>query len=48
MFSRFADEPGLIYVVATLVPLASFVFLLLAGGLKNLGRRSTALDHGPR
>jgi NADH-quinone oxidoreductase subunit L len=38
MFSRFADEPGLIYVVATLIPLASFVVILLAGGLKNLGR----------
>jgi NADH-quinone oxidoreductase subunit L len=34
----FADNPGLLYVVATLLPLASFVLLLLAGGLKNLGR----------
>jgi NADH-quinone oxidoreductase subunit L len=43
MFDRFATEPGLLYVVATLLPLASFVVLLLAGGLKNLGRahRST-------
>src|SRR2546423_11705576 len=38
MFSRFADDPGLIYVVATLVPLAAFVVILLAGGLKTLGR----------
>jgi NADH-quinone oxidoreductase subunit L len=38
MFSRFADEPGLLYVAATLIPLASFTALLLAGGLKNLGR----------
>ncbi len=38
MLDRFADDPGLIYVVATLLPLASFVLLLLAGGLKNLGR----------
>src|SRR5436309_1260320 len=38
MFSRFADEPGLLYVVATLLPLASFAALLVAGGLKNLGR----------
>src|SRR5437879_1930024 len=34
----FTEEPGLLYVLATLVPLASFVVLLLAGGLKNLGR----------
>src|SRR5438874_11885463 len=38
MFDRFATEPGLLYVVATLLPLASFVLLLLAGGLKNFGR----------
>src|SRR4051812_17959883 len=37
MFSRFADD-GFIYVVATLIPLAAFVVILLAGGLKNLGR----------
>ncbi len=38
MLPNFADEPGLLYVVATLLPLASFVLLLLAGGLKNFGR----------
>src|SRR5436305_2638672 len=38
MFARFADEPGLLYVAATLIPLASFAVLLVAGGLKNLGR----------
>ncbi|HEX4590082.1 MAG TPA: proton-conducting transporter membrane subunit, partial [Gemmataceae bacterium] len=38
MFTAFADNPGLIYVVATLLPLASFVVLLVAGGLKNVGR----------
>src|SRR5258708_1891883 len=38
MLTAFADNPGLLYVVATLLPLASFVLLLLAGGLKNLGR----------
>ncbi len=31
----FGEHPGLIYVVATLLPLASFVVLLLAGGLRN-------------
>jgi NADH-quinone oxidoreductase subunit L len=34
----FANNPGLLYVVATLLPLASFVLLLLAGGLRNFGR----------
>src|SRR5882762_9716429 len=38
MLTAFADNPGLLYVVATLLPLASFVLLLLVGGLKNLGR----------
>jgi NADH-quinone oxidoreductase subunit L len=38
MFTAFADNPGLLYVVATLLPLASFVVLLVAGGLKNFGR----------
>jgi NADH-quinone oxidoreductase subunit L len=36
MFDRF--DPGMLYVAATLLPLASFVLLLLVGGLKNLGR----------
>jgi NADH-quinone oxidoreductase subunit L len=31
----FYEQPGLLFVVATLLPLASFVFLLLAGGLRN-------------
>jgi NADH-quinone oxidoreductase subunit L len=35
----FADNPGMLYVIGTLVPLASFVALLTLGGLKNLGRR---------
>src|SRR3954449_4352978 len=30
-FHEFREHPGLIYVVATLVPLASFLLLLLAG-----------------
>jgi NADH-quinone oxidoreductase subunit L len=38
MLDRFADDPGLLYVAATLLPLASFVVLLLTGGLKNIGR----------
>jgi NADH-quinone oxidoreductase subunit L len=46
MFALFADEPGLLYVAATLIPLASFVVLLLAGGLKNLGRAHTDTGWG--
>lgn len=38
MFPSFADQPGLLFVAATLLPLASFLILLLCGGLKNLGR----------
>ena len=34
MRTVFLDHPGLIYVVATLLPLASFFLLLLAGGLR--------------
>src|SRR5262249_54623453 len=34
----FYEQPGLLYVVATLLPLAAFVFLLLAGGLRNYVR----------
>src|SRR5437773_12479545 len=33
-FHEFREHPGLIYVVATLVPLASFVLLLLVGALR--------------
>src|SRR5947207_1108188 len=33
-FHEFREHPGLIYVVATLVPLASFVLLLLVGSLR--------------
>src|SRR6185369_15512073 len=39
MFPSFAEHPGLLYVAATLIPLASFFALLVVGGLKNLGRR---------
>src|SRR5438876_11018420 len=46
MFPRLSDEPGLLYVVATLIPLASFVFLLVAGGLKNLGRTYRSTEWG--
>src|SRR5262249_37737337 len=35
----FGQQPGLLYVAATLIPLASFVALLILGGAKNLGRR---------
>ncbi|HEY1379770.1 MAG TPA: NADH-quinone oxidoreductase subunit L [Gemmataceae bacterium] len=43
---NFAENPGLLYVVATLLPLASFVLLLLAGGLKNFGRAHRDTDWG--
>ena len=43
--STFSEQPGLYYVAATLLPLASFVLLLLVGGLKNLCRRYC--DWGP-
>ena len=34
----FNDRPGLLFVAATLLPLAAFVLLLLAGGLRNFLR----------
>ena len=34
----FAENPGMLYVVATLLPLASFVLLLLFGGIRNAAR----------
>ena len=33
------DHPGLLFVAATFLPLASFVLLLLAGGVRALARR---------
>src|SRR6185295_16478644 len=33
-----SEHPGRLYVIATLLPLASFVFLLLWGGLRNAAR----------
>ena len=33
-------HPGLLFVLATLLPLASFVLLLLVGGLRNFVRKS--------
>src|SRR5262249_1855167 len=33
-------HPGLLFVIATLLPLASFVLLLLVGGLRNALRRA--------
>ena len=39
MFPRMSEEPGLIYVVATLVPLAAFTLNLFLGFLRFLGRR---------
>jgi NADH-quinone oxidoreductase subunit L len=38
-FFDFSQYPGHLYVVATLLPLASFVLLLLAGGLRAYLRR---------
>jgi NADH-quinone oxidoreductase subunit L len=34
MLQQFIQQPGQLYVVATLLPLASFLLLLLAGGLR--------------
>src|SRR5258708_22457978 len=31
-------QPGLLYVIATLLPMASFVFLLLFGAVRNFAR----------
>src|SRR5947209_8166883 len=36
----FEQQPGLLYVVATLLPLASFVLLLLVGAVRNFVRKS--------
>src|SRR5204863_261175 len=38
MLQPFAAVPGRLYVVATLLPLAAFVLLLVAGGARNLCR----------
>jgi NADH-quinone oxidoreductase subunit L len=38
MFDVFYDHPGLLFVVATLLPIASFLLLLLAGGARNFLR----------
>ncbi len=35
----FLESPGLLYVVATLLPLASFLLLFLAGGVRAAARR---------
>lgn len=35
----FGEQPGLLFVAATLVPLAAFTLLLLAGGLRNFLRQ---------
>jgi NADH-quinone oxidoreductase subunit L len=32
-------QPGMLYVIATLVPLASFLAILMLGATKNIGRR---------
>jgi NADH-quinone oxidoreductase subunit L len=45
LFQDLQEHPGLLYVVATLLPLVSFLVLLLAGGLKWLLR--SAGDTGP-
>ncbi len=43
----FENRPGFLFVIATLLPLASFVLLLLAGGLRNALRscREESLGH---
>src|SRR5262245_33349516 len=42
MFGPFEDKPGLLYVVATLLPLASFALLLLMGMLRMAVRAQRA------
>ncbi len=39
MFDRFYDHPGMLFVVATLLPIASFLLLLLAGAMRTYLRR---------
>jgi NADH-quinone oxidoreductase subunit L len=49
-FFDFANHPGNLYVLATLLPLASFVVLLLAGGLRwfvRAQKKAAGPDHGP-
>ena len=43
-FFNFGTHPGHLYVVATLLPLASFVILLLWNGLRSWLRRRPAYD----
>lgn len=38
MWDTLREQPGLIYVVATLLPLASFFIILLLGGIRNAAR----------
>ena len=38
MLDVFKERPGLLFVVATLLPLVSFVALLLAGGVRAWAR----------
>ena len=40
---NFAEKPGLLFVAATLAPLASFVVLLILGGLRFAVRRTRIL-----
>src|SRR5262249_12500535 len=51
MFDYFSEHPGQLYVVATLLPLASFVLLLLAGAVRwalraNHPAGARAFEHG--
>jgi NADH-quinone oxidoreductase subunit L len=39
MLDKIAEQPGLLFVAATLLPLASFVLILLSNGLWALARR---------
>lgn len=42
----FSEQPGLLFVAATLLPLASFVLLLLAGGVRNFLRPYKSSEPG--
>ena len=49
MFEIFSEQPGLLFVAATLLPLAAFVIQLVLGGVRNYlrGLRKPAPDAPP-
>ena len=47
MFPPFDNHPGLLFVVATLLPVVSVLILLVVGGVRNFLRHARTLD-GPQ